>query len=156
AVRWVVHTRHDLARANTIGIDWVVILFAVGLTLLSGFLAGGIAAISGTDDKALDTLRESSRTHTSGPQRARLRRGLLSIEMGLTVVLLIGAGLLLKGYEGLRNRNLGSGIDGELTMHFALPETKYGSTAQRALFFERLLEQVRQVPGVERAGLVTR
>src|SRR5262249_25433877 len=102
AVKWVVQTRHDMARAKRIGMDGTVIVFAMGLIFASGLFAGVIAAFWATDDNAVETLRESSRTHTGGPTKARLRKVLLAMEMGLTVVLLIGAGLLLKGYNELR------------------------------------------------------
>ena len=75
--------------------------------------------------------------------------------MGLTVVLLVGAGLLLKSYQRLRTTDLGVPVDNLLTMHFSLPEVRYKEPTQQIAFFERLLAQVRALPGVQAAGLVS-
>jgi predicted permease len=74
--------------------------------------------------------------------------------VGLTVVLLVAAGLLLKSYARLRFANLGCATDGVLTMRFSLPEAKYHAPVQRASFYDALLDRVRALPGVQRAGLV--
>jgi hypothetical protein len=76
---------------------------------------------------------------------------LLSLEVGLTVVLLIGAGLLLKSYKQLRTTNLGCITDNVLTMHLSLPEAAYSKGAQRVNFYQALLERVRALPGVQNA-----
>jgi predicted permease len=83
-----------------------------------------------------------------------LRKWLLSLEVGLTVVLLIGAGLLLKSYQRLRASDLGCVTNNVLTMHLSLPEAEYSQAAQRVDFFETLLDRVRSMPGVQAAGLV--
>ena len=156
AVRWVAHTRQDMARAEAIAIDGTVLGFALAVMVLGGLFAGVLAAISSRNEKVLETLQESSRTHSGGRSRARLRKGLLAAEMGLTVVLLVAAGLLLKSYDGLKSTKLGCATENVLTMHLALPEERYGRAEQRVNFFERLIGEVRALPGVERAGLVTR
>ena len=76
------------------------------------------------------------------------------MEVGLTVVLLVGAGLLLKSYERLRSADMGCVTDNVLTMRIGLPEARYKTHAMSANFFDTLLEQVRALPGVEAAGLV--
>jgi putative ABC transport system permease protein len=82
-----------------------------------------------------------------------LRKVLLTAEVGLTVVLLLGAGLLLKSYQQLRTRDLGCAVDNVLTLRFGLPDAHYGKPAQKIAFFEQLLARVRALPGVEAAGL---
>jgi len=156
AVRWVAHSRQDMARAEAIAMDWTVIAFAVAVILLSGLFAGMLAAVAARSEKILEALQESSRTHSGGRSKARLRKGLLAAEMGLTVVLLVAAGLLLKSYDGLKSAKLGCATQNVLTMHVALPDERYGQAEQRVNFFERLIAEVRQLPGVEKAGLVTR
>ena len=71
------------------------------------------------------------------------------------MVLLVGAGLLLKSYERLRNTDLGVPVDNVLTMHFGLPDARYKDPTQVVAFFERLIERVRALPGVQAAGLVS-
>jgi putative ABC transport system permease protein len=144
-----------MARVDTIHVDTVVVLFAAGITLLSGTFAGAVSTFSSGDAQGLNALRESSRTHSGGQGKARLRKVLLSVEVGLTVVLLIAAGLLLKSYKTLRGVDLGCSTQNVLTMHLALPDARYHTPVQKAEFFERLIAEVRHSPGVQKAGLVT-
>jgi predicted permease len=155
ALEWVMRTRQDMARVDTIHVDTMVLLFAAGITLLSGTFAGAVSTFSSGDARELNALRESSRTHSGGKGKARLRKVLLSVEVGLTVVLLIAAGLLLKSYKTLRSGDLGCITQNVLTMHLALPDTRYHTPVEKAEFFERLIADVRRLPGVEKAGLVT-
>jgi predicted permease len=155
ALLWVVRTRQDMARANAIHIDGVVLLFTLGITLLSGAIAGAIAAVPAVRKNVLKTLQESSRLHGGGQSRARLRKTLLSLEVGLTVILLIAAGLLLKSYKQLRSVDLGCGTQNILTMRLSLPDARYKQPVQQVAFFEQLLARMRALPGIEAAGLVT-
>jgi predicted permease len=92
---------------------------------------------------------------SGGSARATLRKVLLTLEVGLTVILLIGAGLLLKSYERLRSADMGCLTQGVITMHLGIPDARYATPAQRANFFRKLLERVRVLPGVDAAGFVT-
>jgi predicted permease len=87
--------------------------------------------------------------------RASLRKGLLTLEVGLTVLLLIGAGLLLKSYERLRSANMGCLTEDVITMHLGIPDARYPTPAQRANFYDSLLDRVRALPGVDAAGFAT-
>ncbi len=154
-LRWLIETRNDIPRADAIHIDGVVILFATGVMLACGFLAGLIPAVASNDRQILRTLNESSRSHSGGNAGVRLRRLLLALQVGLTVVLLIGAGLLIKSYRQLRAVNLGCATHDVLTMWINLPKGSYPKPAQRVVFYEQLLERVRATPGVEAAGLTS-
>ena len=120
-LRWLIHTRNDIPRAESIHIDGVVILFATGVMLACGFLAGLIPALASNDRQILRTLNESSRSHSGGNAGVRLRRMLLALQVGLTVVLLVGAGLLIKSYRQLRSVDLGCATHDVLTMWINLP-----------------------------------
>jgi predicted permease len=154
-VRWLINTRQDLSRVESIHIDGVVVAFTVGLVFLCAVFAGLISSVSNSGQNVLSSLQESSRSHSGGHARAKLRKLLLSLEVGLTVILLITAGLLLKSYERMRSSNLGCITSNVLTMGFALPETHYSEPSQRVELFETLLERVRSLPGVQAAGLAT-
>jgi predicted permease len=156
AVQWVSQTRHDMARAEAIHMDAAVIAFAVGVTVLSGAIAGVISAWSSRGEQLVASLQEAARTHSGGRSKARLRQLLLAAEIGLTVVLLIGAGLLLKSYESLRATNLGCVTENVLTMQVSLPDARYKTPESIVAFFEQLARDVRALPGVEKAGLVSR
>jgi putative ABC transport system permease protein len=156
AVQLLVHARQDMNRVDGIHIDGVVIAFAAATVGLCALFAGFISALSSAGRKAFTTLRESSRAQSPGRGKAGLRRTLLVIEVGFTVVLLIGAGLLIKSYQRLRHADIGVPIDNVLTMHISLPEARYKLPEQQVAFFETLIARVRALPGVEAAGLVTR
>ncbi len=154
-IAWLRHARHDLVRVDAIHIDAVAVFFVVAITLASGVLAGMIPALGAGGGRVLETLQESSRALSGGLGRARLRKGLLATEVGLTVVLLIAAGLLLKSYQKLRSTDMGCAMDNVLTMQLSLPEVRYKEPVQKAAFFEQLISRVRALPGVQAAGLVT-
>ncbi|HEY1808760.1 MAG TPA: ABC transporter permease, partial [Acidobacteriaceae bacterium] len=153
-VQWFVRLRHDVPRIDAIHMDGVVVAFTAGLALLSALFAGLVSAFAGRGDQVLSALQESSRSHSGGHSRTRLRRILLMLEVGLTVVLLIGAGLLLKSYARLRSSDLGCLRHNVLTMGFSLPDARYDFPAA-VHFYQALLARVRSYPGIQAAGLVT-
>jgi putative ABC transport system permease protein len=154
-LRWLIGTREDIPRADSIHIDGIVILFALAAVLGCGLLAGLIPALTSRDAKVLTALQESGRSYSGGRGRARLRQTLLALEVGLTVILLIGAGLLLRSYQQLRSANLGFARRNVLTMEVNLPKNSYPSPDRRLGFSEQLLSRVRVLPGVEAAGMTT-
>jgi putative ABC transport system permease protein len=153
AVQWFVSARQDVTRVEAIHIDGVVALFAVGLVAVCAAFAGLISSPSDKVDGLLSSLQESSRAHSGGRKSTRLRAVLLALEVSLTVVLLIGAGLLLKSYDKLRAADLGCITKNVLKMDFNLPEARYSQPAC-VTFFQMLLGRVRSSPGIEAAGLV--
>lgn len=155
-LQWLLHTRVDIPRANSIHIDAVVVLFAAGIMLICGLLAGLAPTLSSSGKQILRALQESSRSAAGGHAGVRLRRLLLSLQIGLTVVLLIGAGLLLKSYRQLRSVDLGCAMDNVLTMRMKLPKGSYKTGVQMTAFYEQLLERVRSLPGVKAAGLTSK
>jgi putative ABC transport system permease protein len=154
AVQWFVGTRQDMSRVEAIHADGTVALFAAALVLFCALFAGIVSSLSIQEGQILAALQESSRAHSAGPGRAGLRKLLLSLEVGLTVILLAGAGLLLKSYQQLRGAALGCITENVLTMHLSLPDAKYHRPEDRLNFYRSLLERVRAIPGVQGAGLV--
>lgn len=154
AVQWLVHVRADLPRADAIHIDGTASLFAVGCIVLCGLVAGLLPALSTSDKEILRVLQESSRAAGSGRSRAQLRRLLLTAEVGLTVVLLIAAGLLIKSYSAMRTSDLGCATHDVLTMRLTQPNG-VKTPQQVAAFYDILLERVRQIPGIIAAAAVT-
>jgi predicted permease len=154
AIRWFVSTRQDMSRIETIHIDGIVADFALGLIFLCATFAGFISSLAVKGSDVLPSLQESSRSHSAGRTRVSLRRWLLSLEVGLTVILLVGAGLLLKSYQRQRASDLGCITNNVLTMHLSMPEAQYVQAVQRVNFFQALLDGVRSVPGVQAAAIV--
>ncbi|MDR3741679.1 MAG: ABC transporter permease [Terracidiphilus sp.] len=156
AIRWLLTARPDIPRVDSIHIDLTVALFALSAMVVCALFSGLVSALSVDSRRLLTMLREGSRGQNGGRVRARLRRALLMIEVSLTVVLLIGAGLLLKSYDRLRSTDLGVPIANTLTLGISLPEARYKTAVEQVDFLERVLAQVRVIPGVQSAGLVSR
>ena len=153
ALGWLVHTRQDINRIDSIRIDGGVVLFTLAAIVVCALFSGLISALSMDTRKIMASLHESSRGNTAG--RASLRRGLLMLQVGLTVVLLVGAGLLLKSYQRLRTADMGLPVDNVLTMRFSLPGVHYKEPVQKVEFMEQLITRVRALPGVTGAGLIS-
>ncbi|HEV2115704.1 MAG TPA: ABC transporter permease [Terriglobales bacterium] len=154
AVRWLVMTRTDMARAESIHIDGVVVAAVAGLVFVCALFAGLVPVAAGRSENVLAALQECSRSSSAGPARARVRKVLVGAEVAFTLVLLVSAGLLLKSYIRMRSSDLGCATANILSMHFTLPEVQYGTPVQRVAFFDDLLARVRALPGIEAAGLV--
>jgi predicted permease len=155
ALQWFVSTRPDIPRLDAVHIDGMTLAFAAGAVLICGLIAGLVPALSSSDRHILTTLQESARSHGGSHGKVRLRRVLLALEVGLTVVLLVGAGLLLKTYHRLRSVDMGANVENVLTMTLDLPRGSYRNAVQIVSFYDTLLESVRRLPGVRGAGLST-
>jgi predicted permease len=153
ALAWLQHSKIDIARAQEIHLDWWAFVFVIAISTVTGLVAGLIPSLGLHAGQLLESLQSTSRSHSGGRSRARLRKALLTAEVGLTAVLLLGAGILLKSYQQLRTRDLGCAVDNVLTMQFNLPDAHYIRPAQRLVFFEQLLARVRTLPGVQAAGI---
>jgi predicted permease len=155
SIRSLVALRANLPRAASIRMDWNALLFTLLITLFSALLAGLLPAWSSTRAQLVDRLRENSRSLSASRTRLPLRRTLLIVEFALTVVLLIGGGLLLKSFLELRSVKMGCATDNVLTMSFTLPDASYPQPSHVVSFFDELLSRVRSMPAVQAAGLVT-
>jgi predicted permease len=153
-IRWLLSAQPEMARGDNIHPDAMVGVFALALIAHSAVFTGLVSSLSAGGERILTPLQESSRSYSAGQGRTRMRRVLLTLEVGLTVVLLVGAGLLLKSYKKLRSSDLGCITQNVLTMSLDLPEARYTQDAQRANFFDTLLARVRQLPGVQAAGYI--
>jgi putative ABC transport system permease protein len=155
AISWLVHTRPDMNRVDGVHIDPIVVAFAVAAVAACALFSGLISVWNINGKSLMAPLMDSSRGNSGGHSRAGQRRALLAAEVGLTMMLLVGAGLLLKSYLRLRTTDLGISSDSALTMQFNLPDVRYSKGEQKAGFMEELLRKIRTVPGVEKAGLIT-
>jgi len=153
AVDWLVHHRQDIPRVETIHVDVAILSFALLITLLSGIGAGLLPMTATISTGMLKTLQEASRSF-GGQSKARLRKALLAGEVGLTMVLLISAGLLVKSYQQMRSVDLGCATKNILTLRVSLPKPGYAAPGRRAAFFEEVIPRVRALPGVSAAGMV--
>ena len=153
ATRWLAHAWKDLPSAQGIHVDGVVLSFASGLVFAAALLAGLLPAISSTGKTVFSALQASSRTTGGSLSRTALRKTLLTIEISVTVMLLISAGLLLKSFVRLRSADLGCVTDNVLTMSYSLPKEKYDKPEKLNAFNESLLTRLRALPGVRAVAL---
>ncbi|HXM34337.1 MAG TPA: ABC transporter permease [Pyrinomonadaceae bacterium] len=144
-----------LPRLAEIRIDARVLLFTVGVSLVTGVLFGLVPALQASKTDLNESLRESGRGAMGGRRRQRARSILVIVEVALSLVLLVGAGLLAKSFVRLQNVSPGFAPDHLLTVNLALPRTKYKDDAQIAQFFKQVVERVRALPGVEAAAAVS-
>jgi putative ABC transport system permease protein len=140
-------------RLAEVRIDTPVMAFAAALSVLTGLLFGVFPALHTTARPTAQTLREGSRGLLSGPGQ-RLRGGLVVAQMALAMMLLAGAGLLVRSFHQLRRVDPGFRPEGALTFRLSLPESAYEQEARRAAFFQELLGRLEAVPGVRTAGAV--
>jgi putative ABC transport system permease protein len=143
----------QVPRAAEASIDARVLLFVLAASILTGLLAGAIPALRAGGTDLNDSLKEGGRSDSSGAGR-HTRRVLIVAEVALSLVLLMGAGVMLRSLHALRNVDAGFNPRGVLKMDINLPETRYSTPGQRGGFYSTLLERVRALPGVESAGVV--
>ncbi len=151
----VATTTFDIPRLNEVRVDSEVLLFAFGLTLLTGFLFGILPAWKLTGGDPQEALRAGSHTVTEGRRSLRLREGLIGLEVGLSAVLLIVASLLTASLTRLLKVDKGFSADHVLTTDIGLSSSLYTEPVNREKFFDRLLVKVRSIHGVETAGFAT-
>ena len=135
-------------------IDATVMMFTLLVSLGTGLLFGLVPAFRTLKLTLTDSLKEAGRTG-GGQLRSRTRSVLVIFECAIAVVLLIGAGLLVRSLVELLKTNPGFEADGVLTMRLDLSRKKYDTPAKAAQFFRGLESQIGQLPGVEAVGLVT-
>jgi predicted permease len=147
------YRRFSVPNASVINLDWRVLLFASGLTLLTGIIFGLAPAwiASGTDLN--ESLRESGANSASESGRRHLRNGLVISEIALALVLLTGAGLLVRTFLGLMQVDLGIDATNVVTTEIDLPQYKYSMPANQTQFFRQVLQRIESLPGVQVAGI---
>jgi predicted permease len=153
ATKWLAGAWKDLPSAEGVQVDGVVLGFTCALVFATALVAGLLPAISSTGKAVFTVLQSSSRTTGGSLSSTALRKTLLTVEIAVTVVLLVGAGLLLKTFVHLRATNLGCATDNVLTMGYSQPMLRYETPAKVNAFNETLLARVRALPGVRAAAL---
>ena len=138
----------SIPRATELGPDYRMAAFAFGISALCAGLVGLMPAIRGARAVLQSTLREASLTATGSASRLLFRRTLVTIEVGLTVMLLLGAGLMLRSFSQLAAVDPGFRSDGLINANLSLPLRAYPEPAQVETFYSTLLDRLSHIPGV--------
>jgi putative ABC transport system permease protein len=142
----------QLARTGGITIDVTVLVFTLGIAVLTGLLFGLAPAVQTSHTDLQATLKEGGRTGASDASGRIVRRALVVGEVALALTLLVGAGLLIKSVARLQRVEPGFDPDNLLTFNVALPRVKYASDTAKVQFFDQALARIAEVPGVVAAG----
>jgi len=144
----------DVPRLQDVGLDRNVLAFTFGASVLTGVLFGLVPALHASKPNPINTLKDSGR----GPSqtgRSRMRSALIVSEVALSLMLLVGAGLLINSFVRLLRTNAGFNPNGVLAMDIPLSRTRYPKPEQQAATFQQLLGRMKTVPGVRDVALVS-
>jgi putative ABC transport system permease protein len=133
-------------------LDWRILSFALGIGAVSSVIFGLLPALQASQPHLVDVLKEGGRSGGGGVKGQRLRSSLVVAEVALALVLLIGAGLMMRSFLEEQRTDIGIGPSRILTFRVGLPETQFPDKDEPGRFFEKLVPRLAALPGVEAAG----
>jgi putative ABC transport system permease protein len=145
----------NISQAREISMDLKVLGFTFLVSVTTGLIFGLAPAIQAARFNQIETLKEGGRDAATGGSGKRLRSVLVTAEVAISLVLLIGAGLLINSFLRLRNVDPGFRADNLLTMKIVLPESKYEEMERRSAFYTDLIQRVQSLAGVRSAAVTT-
>jgi putative ABC transport system permease protein len=145
----------DLPRLDEIRVNGVVVAFTLGIALLTSLIFGLIPALQASRPEVEQSLKEASRGSTGGARSHRLRSAFVVSQFALSLVLLVGAGLLIRSFASLSAVQPGFDPNGVATFWQALPKARYRGPEQQIQFFDTLLPKLTSLPGIKEAGMVS-
>jgi putative ABC transport system permease protein len=144
----------DTPRLDEIRPDGRLMLFALGLAVLTGLVFGLAPALQASRINQSEGLKKGSRGNSGSARSDRLRGFLMAGEIAMSFVLLVGAGLLIKSFIHLREVKSGINAENVLTIRVAAPPGKFREDVQRAQFFQQVIDRVQSIPGVQATGMI--
>jgi predicted permease len=142
----------SLPNASVINIDWRVLVFSLAITVGTGLIFGLAPCWATAKTGLIESLKQGGLSTTMESGRRRLHNGLVVCEIALALILLTGAGLLVRTFVGLVNVDLGIDPTNVVTMGLRLPDYKYPSATRQAAFYRDLMAKIENIPGVKFAG----
>jgi putative ABC transport system permease protein len=143
----------SVPRVDTVSIDGGVLLFTLGVSLVTGLFFGLFPAWHASRTDVSETMKEGGRTGTAGAGKKRVRSVLVVVEVSMSLVLLVGAGLMIKSFYRVVQADSGFNSAGVLTAQFTLPNSQYKDPAARRQFVNQLAARLESIPGVQAAGV---
>ena len=145
----------ELSASASLGLNRTVLAFTAIISLATAIVSGIAPAFEGSRADVQDALREGARQIGAGVRGRRLRQTFIVSEIALAVVLLVGAGLMLRSFGTMTRIDPGFSTANVLTMRVQVPTAKYADDAQRIRFFRELQARIRTLPGVQAAGAIS-
>lgn len=153
-IRWLMSLAPpDIPRAKEVNIDVWVLGFTALVAVLTGMIFGLAPSLQNSKADLNETLKESGRGSSTTRASRRMRNVLVMVEIALSLILLVGAGLMGKSFMRLRSTDPGFNASNVLTMRFSLPPSKYPDARQYEQFSNNLIERVAGLPGVQSAAV---
>ncbi len=143
----------NVPRIEDVSVDGWVMTFALGLSILTGLLFGIFPALHAWRADINDALKAGGRGGSSGAGHSRLRDGLVVAEVAISLILLVGTGLMIRSIYRVLAADPGFATSHVFTARFGLPEAKYKDDARRRQFVQQLVDKAKSTPGVEAAGV---
>jgi putative ABC transport system permease protein len=144
----------ELPHVDWIGLNWTVLIFTIAIALLTGIILGLVPAFQSSKPDLNESLKESGRSTSGGVESRLTRNSLVIFEVGISLVLLIGAVTLIRGFRSLLVTNPGFNPKNVLSMRVWLPDTRYPNPALAGNLFQHVVERMRGLPGVESASAI--
>ncbi|MEO6236101.1 MAG: FtsX-like permease family protein, partial [Vicinamibacterales bacterium] len=145
----------SIPRALEIALDWKVLLFTFVVSIVTGLIFGMAPLLHLREQVVTISLKEGGQRSTAGSARARLRSGLVMAEVALAVVLVVGAGLLMRSFQKLMTVDPGFNRERLMTFGVVLPAAAYPKPEARVAFFDRLMTSLGELPGVSGVAAMT-
>jgi putative ABC transport system permease protein len=145
----------SLPRISEIGLNWIVVSFALLLAIVTGFICGLAPAFAALRTSVNETLKEGGRSGSAGGGHARLRSALVIAEIAIALILLTASGLLLRSFEKMRSVDLGFQPDHVATAAYGMPLKQYSTQPQVDAFNKELVRRLREAPGALSVGLTS-
>ena len=141
-----------LPRMTNVSLDGRVLLFTVAITVLTGLIFGLVPALQASKPNLNETMKDAGRGSTEGGRRQLIRSALVIAEVAAALILLVGAGLMMKSFWRLQQVDPGFNPENTLTATVSLPRVKYPEENQQVSFYKQLVENVATLPGVQSVG----
>ena len=143
----------DVPRLDEVAVDRWVLVFTLALSVVTGIFFGIFPALQASQTDVQEALKEGGRTSSPSGVRRRMRDALVAAEVGVSLVLLVGAGLMARSLYNVIRADAGFEPEHVLTARFSLPDSDYKDEAGRRTFINALTQRLEAIPGVEAAGI---
>lgn len=150
----VIPAEGNVPRLQEVSLDGYVLGFTILISLLTGIVFGIVPALQTSKIQLSDAIKESGRGQGGTRRQRQVRGALVVVEVALAIIVLVGGGLMVKGFRKLTTTSPGFNASGTLVMDMALPPARYADGEKQTAFYQQLLSRLPNLPGVQAVGIV--